>query len=87
MHPDPHGESCSRAQLANDESVLLGSGMLAQGYSQDDGTWVKQRDLQGMDGAGRHEEHRWFQIEMRRPTAKWGVSSPLAQNRFDRTNP
>jgi hypothetical protein len=53
---DPEGKPCTRAQLANDGSVLIRSGMLAQGYFEPDGTWVRQRDLQGMDGAGRPVE-------------------------------
>ena len=53
---DPEGEPCTRAQLASDGSVLIRSGMLAQGYFEPDGTWVRQGDLQGMDGAGRPVE-------------------------------
>ena len=50
---DPNDEPCTRAQLAADGSILLRSGMLAQGYFQEDGKWIKQSQLQGMDGAGR----------------------------------
>lgn len=50
---DPNDEPCTRANLAADGSILLRSGMLAQGYFQEDGKWIKQSHLQGMDGAGR----------------------------------
>ena len=53
---DPNNEPCTRAQLAADGSILLRAGMLAQGYFQDDGKWIKQSQLQGMDGAGRPVE-------------------------------
>ncbi len=53
---DPNNEPCTRAQLTSDGSVLLRSGMQAQGYFQPDGKWVRQGELQGMDGAGRPVE-------------------------------
>ena len=53
---DPNNEPCTRAQLASNGSILLRSGMLAQGYFQPDGKWVKQAELKGMDGAGRPVE-------------------------------
>ena len=50
---DPDNQPCTRAQLAADGSILLRAGMLSQGYFQEDGKWIKQSQLQGMDGAGR----------------------------------
>ena len=46
-------EVCIRASLVEDGSTLIRSGMTAQGYFKDDGTWVPNRDLVGLDEAGK----------------------------------
>ena len=42
---DTDGNECSRASLLADGSLLLQSGMTAQGYFLSDGTWVPQSEL------------------------------------------
>ena len=49
---DESGQPCSRASLLNDGSMLLRSGMTAQGYFLPDGTWVPQGDLEGINVDG-----------------------------------
>lgn len=50
---DPEGEPCVRAQLTSDGAQLVRSGMLAQGYFGVQGNWIPQREMVGLDGAGR----------------------------------
>ncbi len=45
----PDDEPCQRAQLLEDGSLLLRSGMSSQGYFDDDGNAVKQSDFVGFD--------------------------------------
>jgi len=49
---DAKGEPCSRASLLEDGSLILKSGMTGQGYFLDDGTFMKQGDLEGFDATG-----------------------------------
>ena len=49
---DDHGNPCTRASILDDGSLLLRSGMTGQGYFLDDGTMVKQADLEGFDSDG-----------------------------------
>jgi len=56
LHLDPEEKTCTRAQLTRDGSLLLQSGMLAQGYFKSTGEWIPQRELMGVDGAGRAVE-------------------------------
>jgi hypothetical protein len=42
---DTEGNECSRASLLSDGSLLLQSGMTAQGYFLGDGTWIPQSEL------------------------------------------
>ena len=49
---DDNGEPCSRASLTTDGSLLIQSGMTAQGYFDEDGTWIQNRDLVGLGAAG-----------------------------------
>lgn len=49
---DSEGNECSRASLLTDGSVLLRSGMTAQGYFISDGTWVPQSDLGAVSSEG-----------------------------------
>ena len=54
---DPEGEPCRRAQVTKDGSLLLRSGMTAQGYfKQTNGEWVPTGERIGMDLAGRPVE-------------------------------
>ncbi|MCB9568776.1 MAG: hypothetical protein H6710_16435 [Myxococcales bacterium] len=49
---DPGGERCERAELTRDGSLLIRSGMTAQGYFDGEGLWVANRDLVGLDEKG-----------------------------------
>jgi hypothetical protein len=49
---DRDGQPCSRASLLDDGSLLLKSGMTAQGYFTHDGKAYKLADLQGFDADG-----------------------------------
>lgn len=49
---DGDGEPCTRASLTADGSTLLRVGMTAQGYFDDEGTWIPNADLVGLDGDG-----------------------------------
>jgi hypothetical protein len=49
---DESGQPCSRASLLDDGSMLLRSGMTAQGYFLPDGTWVPQGELEAVDANG-----------------------------------
>ena len=42
---DPEGNKCARGELSADGSLLIRSGMTAQGYFDDDGTWYRPTDL------------------------------------------
>ena len=50
---DDKGEQCSRASLLDDGSLLLRSGMTAQGYFLGDGRAYKQSELEGFDQDGK----------------------------------
>jgi hypothetical protein len=49
---DENGQPCSRASLLDDGSMLLRSGMTAQGYFLPDGTWVPQGELEAINADG-----------------------------------
>jgi len=49
---DPEGKRCERAELMRDGSMLIRSGMTAQGYFDDDGTWIRNDQLVGLNEAG-----------------------------------
>lgn len=49
---DASGHPCTRASLLDDGSMLLRSGMSAQGYFLPDGTWVPQGELEAIDLEG-----------------------------------
>lgn len=49
---DESGEPCSRAALLADGSMLLQSGMTAQGYFLPDEVWVPQGDLEAIQADG-----------------------------------
>ena len=49
---DPSGERCERAELTRDGSLLIRAGMTAQGYFDQGGAWVPNRELVGLDAGG-----------------------------------
>ena len=53
---DPQGHACTRASLTEDGSLLIQSGMTAQGYFTDDGYWVPNKELVGLDEEGHEVE-------------------------------
>ena len=50
---DTEGNECSKASLLSDGSLLLQSGMTAQGYFQNDGKWVPQSELSAITSDGK----------------------------------
>ena len=50
---DEKGEPCTRASLLDDGSLLLKSGMTAQGYFLSDGRSYKQSELEAFDSSGK----------------------------------
>lgn len=56
LHLGPDGEVCTRAALTEDGSMLVQSGMTAQGYFTDGGTWVPNKELVGLDDEGKPVE-------------------------------
>ena len=55
---DPEGERCTRAALTEDGSMLLRTGMTAQGYFTPEGYWVPNKELVGLDDEGEPVEER-----------------------------
>jgi hypothetical protein len=50
---DPEGKPCTRASLTvDDSSLLLRSGMTAQGYFDEELRWIPSKELVGIDAAG-----------------------------------
>ncbi|MCA9660531.1 MAG: hypothetical protein KC486_19475 [Myxococcales bacterium] len=49
---DPGGDRCERAELTRDGALLIRTGMTAQGYFDEGGTWVPNGDLVGLDKQG-----------------------------------
>ncbi|MBL8976313.1 MAG: hypothetical protein JNK56_37255 [Myxococcales bacterium] len=49
---DPEGQRCEKAELTRDGTLLVRSGMTAQGYFDDGGTWVPNNKLVGLDEKG-----------------------------------
>lgn len=49
---DLNGDSCSRSSLALDGSVVIKSGMLAQGYFDENQKQLSRKDLVGIDSDG-----------------------------------
>ena len=50
---DPKGHECQRASLMDDGSLILRSGMTAQGYFTEKDKWVPSKDLIGLDLDGK----------------------------------
>lgn len=53
MPLDAKGEACQRAELSDDGSMLIISGMSGQGYFDEEGRWVANEELVGLDVAGK----------------------------------
>ena len=54
---DPEGKVCARANVTRDGSLLLRSGMTAQGYFlRSNHKWIPNKELVGVDPAGRPVE-------------------------------
>lgn len=49
---DAQGEACKRADLSDDGSMLVTSGMTGQGYFDEGGTWIPSKKLVGLDADG-----------------------------------
>ncbi len=49
---DPTGQRCESARLSRDGTLLVRSGMTAQGYFDEDGQWIPNNKLVGLDPAG-----------------------------------
>ena len=52
MHLDPAGRGCARASLTDDGSLILRQGMTAQGYFDEGGQWIQQKELVGLNADG-----------------------------------
>lgn len=52
MPLDAQGNPCQRAELSDDGSMLIVSGMTGQGYFDEGGRWVTNEELVGLDAAG-----------------------------------
>lgn len=50
---DPADAPCERAELTADGSLVIRSGMTAQAYFDDDGTWIPHADLVNIEPDGR----------------------------------
>lgn len=53
---DADGKECIKASLLDDGSLLIRSGMTAQGYFKADGTWVATSELEAMNPDGSKPE-------------------------------
>ena len=53
---DSNGGECIKASLLDDGSILIRSGMTAQGYFKDNGTWVPQNELEAINLDGSKPE-------------------------------
>jgi hypothetical protein len=49
---DAEGQACRKAALTRDGRFLIRSGMTGQGYLTDEGRWVPNGDLVGLDASG-----------------------------------
>jgi len=50
---DSHDVPCIKTSLVEDGSVLIRSGMTAQGYFKEGGAWVPNKELVGLDDEGK----------------------------------
>ncbi len=53
---DVNGKECAKASLLSDGSLLIRSGMTAQGYFTEDETWVPQSELEAINLDGTKPE-------------------------------
>jgi len=49
---DASGATCTKASLTTDGSLIIKSGMLAQGYFTPEGRWVQRNEMVGLDADG-----------------------------------
>lgn len=71
---DREGEPCRRAELADDGSIVLQQGMMAQGYFDEDGVWYPNNQLIGLDEDGNPAPI--FQSTLGQPQALQGPVPP-----------
>jgi len=75
---DTEGNECSKASLLSDGSLLLQSGMTAQGYFLKDGTWVPQSDLSAISLDGKplelHSSTVGVEVELSEVTPQEALS-------------
>ena len=50
---DNEGNTCIKASLTEDGSMIIRSGMTAQGYFTDQGEWIPNKELVGLDEKGK----------------------------------
>ncbi len=50
---DPGGQRCERAELTRDGTLLVRTGMTAQGYFDEGGSWIPNNKLVGLDADGK----------------------------------
>ena len=53
---DADGNVCKRAELSDDGSMLISSGMTGQGYFDDTARWIPNKELVGLDQDGKEVE-------------------------------
>ncbi len=49
---DSAGDTCQRAELSDDGSMLIVSGMTGQGYFDEGGRWIRNDQMVGVDASG-----------------------------------
>ena len=54
---DPGDQRCERAELSRDGTLLIRSGMTAQGYFDEAGAWIPNARLVGLDAEGKPLPH------------------------------
>lgn len=54
---DPSDQRCERAELSRDGTLLIRSGMTAQGYFDEGGVWIPSGKLIGLDAEGKPLTH------------------------------
>ena len=56
LNLDQNGQPCTRAELTQDGSLLVKSGMTSQGYFDEDQRWIPRGELIGLDTEGNQVE-------------------------------
>ena len=76
---DPEGQRCEKAELTRDGTLLVRSGMTAQGYFDEAGTWIPNGKLVGLDADGsvmawgREAPGRRVEVGVAQPVRKLGI--------------